>query len=247
MQKECYNCGETLKGEFCHACGQKVRKERLSVKYLLTDFFSNVFNAERGAIPTTLLLLKSPEVVVKDFIRGKTQSYVNPFKYVFFLATLSAIAASFIDFEALKPSQMFNTPSNPESEEMGKNIIDILRQYFTAIQLLIVPLYAWVSYRVYKKEGYNYAEHVAMVCYLSGFMTLISTIGMLPFTISVDLMPYYNTFNLLFNIYFVFAYYRIGSKKGLLGILKAVWFVVLFYLLLVLFFASLGFIWVLVK
>lgn len=241
MQKECYNCGEELKGEFCHACGQKVRKERLSVKYLLADFFSNVFNAEKGAIPTTRLLLKSPEVVVKDFIKGKTQSYVNPFKYMFFLATMSAIVASFVDFESLNPNQLFsNDTPDPSTKAFAKDINNFLKQYFTAIQLILIPVYAWVSYKVYKKEGYNYAEHAIIVCYLAGFMTLISSLGMIPFILNVDLMPYYYSFNLLFNLYFIYAYYRIGSKKGLRGVLRALWFVVLFYLLVFLFSGSLG-------
>lgn len=247
-QKECFNCGEELKGEYCYSCGQKVRKERLSVKYLLSDFFSNVFNAEKGAIPTTLLLLKSPEVVVKDFIKGKTQSYVNPFKYIFFLATISAIVASFIDFGAIIiPNHMHDGPPNPKADAMGMEIVSLLRKYFTALQLLMIPLYAWVSYRIYKKEGYNYAEHVVMVCYLAGFMSILSIFGMIPFIFNANLLPYFQSFILLFNGYYIFAFYRIGSKKGLLGILKALWFVVLFYVLMILFSATFGVVWVLVK
>lgn len=84
----CRNCGEELKGMYCHRCGQYALDiEQPFWKYLL-QYFENVYQFD-GKVWTTLwMLFRRPGYLTTEFCAGKIVSYVHPMKLLMFITVV---------------------------------------------------------------------------------------------------------------------------------------------------------------
>lgn len=85
----CLNCKSTLKGEYCHYCGQRKLKDQDSsffstLIHLVGDFVHFDSQIFRTAIP----LLFKPGFLTNEFLAGKRVRYLNPVKSYVFLSFL---------------------------------------------------------------------------------------------------------------------------------------------------------------
>lgn len=85
--KPCLNCDTPLLegAAHCYKCGQSIREARMTVRALLSNFFSNLFNLD-GKIWSTLRHMWKPAFLTKEYVSGKRMSYFNPAR--FFAITL---------------------------------------------------------------------------------------------------------------------------------------------------------------
>ncbi len=85
--KPCLNCDATLLGAatHCHKCGQAIKDARMTVRALLSNFFSNLFNLD-GKIWLTLRYMWKPAYLTQEYVSGKRLRYFNPAR--FFVITL---------------------------------------------------------------------------------------------------------------------------------------------------------------
>jgi len=101
---KCLNCGEQFEKEvvFCPTCGQKNRKSELSLIKWLQEGLSTFFHLE-GKSWNTLKDLPVPGKLATNYINGKRQRYVHPFRLLVFssLVCLASITifSSLIDDE----------------------------------------------------------------------------------------------------------------------------------------------------
>lgn len=229
VASKCPNCQTTLQGKFCYSCGQKIREERLSIGYLFEDFVSNVFNLERGAFYTSKQLLLKPEMVIDDYLKGRTIVYTNPFKYLFFTATISAILSSFVNYELVIPSMA--SSSSPQVEEATKQAFTIMQQYWTLLTMAFAPIFAICTYFVYKKDKLNYSEHLIISSFTSAQMAILG----LPLTLLMVLFPEltsaFFTISILGFGYLLYAFYNIFNVKGIKAIVKFIIIIVMFMVL----------------
>ena len=79
---ECLNCGQPLTGNenFCSYCGQKNSTKALSFSVFLNNLFSGFFSYDSRFWRTFIPLLTKPGKVSKEYIEGKRQRFVNPFR-----------------------------------------------------------------------------------------------------------------------------------------------------------------------
>lgn len=85
--KPCLNCGTTLLADakHCQECGQAIKDARMTVRALLSNFLSNLFNLD-GKIWKTLRHMWKPAYLTREYVSGKRTSYFNPAR--FFAITL---------------------------------------------------------------------------------------------------------------------------------------------------------------
>lgn len=81
----CLNCGEQFEREvvFCPTCGQKNRKSELSLVKWLQEGLSTFFHLE-GKSWNTVKDLPVPGRLVNNYLNGKRQRYVHPFRLLVF-------------------------------------------------------------------------------------------------------------------------------------------------------------------
>lgn len=92
---ECTNCGFLLQEshKFCPNCGQKTFLKRLTVKLFFQEFVSSIFGLDSKIKRTVIKTITKPGIVALDFVNGRRQLYVNPFRFylvvsiIFFLLT----------------------------------------------------------------------------------------------------------------------------------------------------------------
>ncbi len=166
----CRNCGETLHGSFCAACGQKHIPDRLNTKDLLVSAFLAIFDLESKIWRTVRDLVRSPGRVALDYIGGKRFSYVNPLKY--FLTVLAIylgmLALTFgLDYLA---DQMVQVEGEDPAQvvEVGDALKSIIRNHMNLMIVLTVPIFAFLLRWQFWRSGRNYAETLSFVGFIAG-------------------------------------------------------------------------------
>ena len=93
--KNCLNCGNELKGLYCHVCGQKDLPQRQTTRELLSNFISSFSNFEGKFFQTAKQLILRPGFLALEYNTGKRERYFHPVRmyafisFVFFLIFFS--------------------------------------------------------------------------------------------------------------------------------------------------------------
>jgi|GEM_PF-3551064 len=120
----CKNCDNKFEGKYCNKCGQKYIDERFTIKKTLYETASNVFAFDSGLIFTFIGLFKHPKKVVNDYLNGATKPPVNPFKYLFLAASLSALVSIYFGVFEVSAS-MSNTDNSGKLESYKLKLAQI--------------------------------------------------------------------------------------------------------------------------
>ena len=103
--KRCLNCGTVVTGRHCAQCGQASDVHVLSMKEVFGDVMHSVFHLDSRVWQTLRLLVTRPGQLTREFIAGRHQQYLPPFRLylvisLFFFA-LSALLpdSTFVNFD----------------------------------------------------------------------------------------------------------------------------------------------------
>lgn len=81
----CLNCGEELKGGFCHHCGQAAQSSTPKVKDFLIEYAINAFIWDKKFFHTIKNLVMRPGFLTTEFQKGRFIRYTDPLKLNMFL------------------------------------------------------------------------------------------------------------------------------------------------------------------
>ena len=76
-EKNCLNCGASLIGPYCAACGQKAHVHR-SLRGFMHDFIQGLFNFEGKIWQTLPMLARKPGEMTRRYIAGERARFVSP-------------------------------------------------------------------------------------------------------------------------------------------------------------------------
>ncbi len=76
-ESACLNCGACLRGEYCHACGQRAHVHR-TISAFFHDLLHGVFHFEGKIWRTLPMLALHPGRLTRDYVDGKRASFVSP-------------------------------------------------------------------------------------------------------------------------------------------------------------------------
>ena len=76
----CLNCGTVLEGRHCAQCGQAADAHVLSMKEVLGDVTHSLLHLDSRIWRTLKLLVRRPGELTREFIAGRQQSYIPPFR-----------------------------------------------------------------------------------------------------------------------------------------------------------------------
>ncbi|RXM48004.1 hypothetical protein [Flavobacterium sp. YO12] len=98
-----------------------------------------------------------------------------------------------------------------------------MKKYSNLMAMMALPLTAFFFWLFYKKENYNYTEHLVAGMYMLGFCILVNTLLILPISLLFHLSSNYQALLfLLFQLfYFTLFYYRFLNKSTKLQLVKA--------------------------
>ncbi len=113
-EKNCLNCGASLIGPYCAACGQKAHVHR-SMRGFMHDFLQGLLNFEGKIWQTLPMLALKPGEMTRRYIAGERARFVSP--VALYLFTVFAM------FAALNLTGALGTPKHFQSE-LKKDIAD---------------------------------------------------------------------------------------------------------------------------
>src|ERR1700741_1475488 len=151
----CQNCGNEGDQKYCSRCGQTLQIERISIKSLLHEVAHTFWHLEKGFLHTLKELAINPGTTQRKYISGIRQRYQKPFPLFAISVTFCALALFFIYRNAPNQSEQF-----------------FYKHYFFMVQAAMLPLFALITYILFKSRDLFYAEALVMNVYLLGFTSV---------------------------------------------------------------------------
>ncbi|OIQ26881.1 MAG: hypothetical protein BM555_06385 [Crocinitomix sp. MedPE-SWsnd] len=261
---KCKNCQVSIEesANFCPACGAKNVRSRITLKSIVSEFADRVLGWDNKYFVTIKDMIVRPKLMFDGYIGGVRKKYVNPITFFALGMTISIIIFNFFHNEYLElsssagPVSVTNTPTMPDDymidmdltlekrQELFHNenqtieymvkVQETILKYFQIYSFLLLPLYAFFSFLVYRKK-YNYGEHLVINAYLQGLMFIVTPLFFIgSLYIWADL--YTISFILVFLIYmYVFTkLFEHTFLKSILYLLKFIGIGLAFMIILVL-------------
>lgn len=182
----CQNCGATMDGNFCSACGQG-RVERITLSSFAHELAGQFLEVDRGFLHTFVDLLRRPGATIRAYINGRRRSYTSPLGYILIATAFSVLRAAMTPETAKKIADM-NTSLKPTLSliyspaqiEIFLRIEQLITtNKFAMDAFLLVPIV--LSLRLlFRKQNVNLAELAVFACYTFGQATIVTILVGLP-------------------------------------------------------------------
>lgn len=236
MKIICKNCETPNYSDFnyCPQCSQKVNLHRISPHEILHEAIHYFTHADKGIFQLIRDLTLKSGVVAKEYINGKRKKYFPPLNFFLLVAAIfvfiSNIPKEVAAIDIQKENSELNSISDPVQKEKMIHLYErkektmhFIRKYSNLMAMMALPLTAFFFWLFYKKENYNYTEHLVAGMYMLGYCILINTLLILPISLIFHLSSNYNAlFFLLFQlVYFTIFYYKFLNKNTKLQFVKA--------------------------
>ena len=92
--KHCDNCGRELSGEYCSHCGQRARDPIVSIGEFINEALNGLFSVDSRIWRTILPLLIQPGALTTEYIAGRRERYLPPFRTYLVVSLLFFMVAS---------------------------------------------------------------------------------------------------------------------------------------------------------
>ncbi|QCI94122.1 DUF3667 domain-containing protein [Novosphingobium sp. EMRT-2] len=197
----CLNCGTTLIGSHCHACGQAAHVHR-TLGAFFHDLLHGVFHFEGRIWRTLPMLAWRPGDLTRRYVAGERARFVSPLALFLF--------AVFLMFAVMKQTAGDVTPqtkieADGKAQIVGDNEINAVSSDIPAIDHVLQKFKANPGLALYKVQTYAYKyswllipisvpfvwllfpfsrrfhlyDHTVFVTYSISFMTMLATVLML--------------------------------------------------------------------
>ncbi len=93
--RHCANCGEVLRGPYCHGCGQPLKSPVREMTSLATDLFEFITDIDGRFFKSLGLLYFRPGKLTLRYLGGQRVRFIRPLRMYFGLSILLFLAVSF--------------------------------------------------------------------------------------------------------------------------------------------------------
>lgn len=159
---QCANCDSLLSGEprFCGQCGQKTTPRRLTLGQITHDFVHVLTHADHSVFALIKALAYRPGQVAREYVEGRRKKHFGP---IAFLMIAVAVASFMIVVTGVK----FFTPVTSSGPAA------FLQRHINLVILIQMPILAGWCALLFRPQRLNYAEHLVLSAYSSGFRILV--------------------------------------------------------------------------
>ena len=197
----CKNCHSELllNADFCHHCGAKVIRNRLTLKNLFIHLGETFFNYDNKFLQTIINLIISP-----GYVSGVRKKYIDPLPFFAISVTISGfyllIIRKYFPF-------IFDFGNDIYSDEVQSQLTQVIQEfifeYNSLLNFIFIPLVAFMSKLVFLKKKYNFTEHLTMYFYTMSLFSIFSVV----FTLAIlSVFPdYFLTMSgILYSLFFIY-------------------------------------------
>ena len=168
ITNNCLNCGRAVSYNFCEFCGQKTVTERFTLKHVFSqDFIRGIYNLDEGLLLTLKEVFTRPGHAIREYVQGKR---VNHFNYFAFFVLAITVSHFVQEYAKVNVESLFAT--NIQKSLLSFNEY-VFHKYDKLFSFVSIPVFALISYFVFKKAAQNYAEHFVLNTYKAAGSILI--------------------------------------------------------------------------
>jgi hypothetical protein len=199
---ECQNCGSGGDHKYCPSCGQVLEAERISLPHILHEVAHTFIHLEKGFLHTLKELGRHPGTMQKKYLSGLRLHYQKPFPLFAISGTICALALYLIYKHAPNQSDQY-----------------FYKHYYFLVQASMLPLYALITFALFKGPSLFYAEALILNVYMIGFMSVL--------IVPINFLSYFlpNGIISLMEVAFL-LYYNVATYINFFRERKAWWVVV---------------------
>lgn len=193
---------------------------RFTVKEYFHKFVHTFTHVDRGMIYLARELFLRPGIVAREYISGKRVKYFSPLQYLVILVAVSTFIT--LNFDLLGPKldpAKFQTGDHQLKFQAGMS--QFFYKYFNIILFVSVPLVAFFSWLFFRKSGFNFAENLVFVTFISAQRTLVFILltPLLYFARDVWYI-WIGIYYLFWLVYFIYAYVQFYGQGVAITIAK---------------------------
>lgn len=126
----CANCATTLRGQYCHHCGQSTHNPLRDVRHAIEDVFESFWHLD-GRVFRTLADLLLPGRVARNYIGGQRVRYVAPLRLFVVLSVLTFFIAQYVihfgSGQATARSAQAQAPHDPFARTADAQDVEAVR------------------------------------------------------------------------------------------------------------------------
>jgi hypothetical protein len=176
----CKNCANEFEGKFCPQCGQKAKTKRITTKQVFSEARQRIFHYEQGFWYTSKQLLTRPGHAIREYLEGKRVQHIKPIKFMFWASAISFLLfhLSGLDKEMMQKIGEQQGAASPIGQQLSQKIFQVFSDHPAIMMFLMIPLIAFWSWLLFRRKGYNFAEHFVLNTFLMGELSLAAIITM---------------------------------------------------------------------
>jgi uncharacterized membrane protein len=197
--QQCQNCGTAFRPDdrFCALCGQKTNIHRLSLHDIWHDAVHYFTHADKGIFALVKDLWIRPGVVAREFVLGHRAKHFKPLNFFLLVAGILVLVTSNLhtyenagsrQFEK-KAGQTLNMDEKKALETYSKRIRQVngfVGRYSNVVNMMATPLITLIFFLFYRKEPFNYIEHLVGNLYFVGFTMIFYALLVAPLIYYID-------------------------------------------------------------
>lgn len=164
----CHNCGASLAGPFCAACGQKAQPLDPSLHDLLHDFTHEMLHVDGRIFRSVQKLLLAPGFLTVEHVEGRRARWIPPLR-LYLIFSLIYFAVAFFGGENVRvkvtstdqeTSAELRRLGFQNEEELQETMRHAQATWAPRVMFVLVPLCAWLVHVVCRRSGRNYPQQL---------------------------------------------------------------------------------------
>lgn len=121
--QHCKNCETDFKGNFCPNCGQSIKEIDQPFNFLVYDFMGTMFAFDSRFFRSLYTLLFIPGRFTRDFILGKRQRYMSPFKFYVFVSFFFFLILGKVSNKGIEYLENYMESKSQSGQTMHKEVL----------------------------------------------------------------------------------------------------------------------------
>jgi len=165
----CKNCGKEFDGHYCSQCGQPAKTHEINAHFLVHDIQHGFFHVEKGILFTIKELFTRPGHSIREYIQGKRVNHFKPISLVLLLAGILGFLFHYFHYDILVNSFEVNGTGN-EADKLRNSFNEVsewVSGHYALLSLLLLPVFSIGTFFSFRKEGYNFIEHLVLNAFLT--------------------------------------------------------------------------------
>jgi hypothetical protein len=167
----CKNCTRPFEGLYCYHCGQPAATRRITTREILTDTLFSVVKVNRGFLFTAKELSLRPGAAIRRYLAGQRVAYYAPHKYLFFIGAVTSFLTS--RYHSFSSEYTSVDAFGGDTHSFLRAFFAYADTYATLINIVTIPVFALFSFLLFRRSGYNYAEHLVLNTYITAQQLLL--------------------------------------------------------------------------